>query len=55
MPENVINETGAIHATICRLRGAVGVTKILFRQLEPSIEDLAHFQGVGVIARDFVG
>src|SRR6266567_1046594 len=53
--ENVINKTGAIHAAICGISGAVRVTKILFCQLEPSIDDLAHFRRISVIARDFVG
>ena len=54
MLQNVINETGAIHSSVCGIGGAIGVTKILFCQRKPGLDDFADFRGISVEACDLL-
>ena len=54
LAKKIINETGAIHAAVCGISGAVCVTEILRCQIETGLDDLAHFSRVSIITGNFV-
>jgi hypothetical protein len=55
LTEHVVNETRAIHSAVFGIGRAITVAEILFCQLEPSLDDLAHPWRIIVIAGNFVG
>ena len=52
--KNVINKSGTIHAAVFGIGRAIAVTEILFRQREPSVDDLAYFRRITLVFRDFI-
>src|SRR5690348_895768 len=47
--KQIIDKTGAMHSTVLRFGGPVGVSQILFRQRQRAINNLAHLWRIGVI------
>ena len=52
--QDVINETGAIHAAVSGISRAIRVSEILSCQFEPGVDNLPHFRRIIFVISYFV-